>query len=86
MLPTSLVVAPAPGIELAPEEVRKLILENADGWNSYVQAFQDSLKTALAAIDAKDAQALLDAGEQIDTTCENCHQVFWFPKAVASAR
>lgn len=76
----------APGIELAPEEIRKLIRENPEGWNLYVQALQDSLKPALTAIDAKDAQALFDAGEQIDTTCENCHQVFWFPNAVASAR
>ena len=76
----------APGIELAPEEIRSLIDKNRDGWNFYVQQLQDSVKPALAAIDAKDPQALLDAGEQIDTTCENCHQVFWFPNTVASAR
>jgi hypothetical protein len=76
----------APGVELAPEEIRKLIRENPEGWNLYVQALQDSLKPALAAIDAKNAPALLDAGEHIDTACENCHQVFWFPNAVASAR
>lgn len=76
----------APGIELAPEEIRALIDKNRDGWNFYVQQLQDSLKPALAAIDAKNPQALLDAGEKIDTTCENCHQVFWFPNSVASAR
>jgi hypothetical protein len=76
----------APGIELAPEEIRALIDKNRDGWNLYVQQLQDSLKPALAAIDAKNPQALVDAGEQIDTTCENCHQVFWFPNTVASAR
>ena len=75
----------APGVELAPEEVRALIDENRDGWHFFVQQLQDSLELALAAIDAKDPQALLDAGEQIDTACENCHQVFWFPNAVPSA-
>ena len=64
----------APGVELTPEEIRSLIDKNPDGWNFYVQEFQDSLKPALAAIDAKDAQALFDAGEKIDTTCENCHR------------
>ena len=76
----------APGVELEPQEVEKLITENRDGWNVFVQDFQESMKTALGAIDAKDTQALLDAGERIDTTCENCHQTFWFPNAVASAR
>ena len=76
----------APGVELAPEEIRSLIDKNPDGWNLYVQELQDSLKPALAAIDAKNPQALFDAGEKIDTTCENCHQVFWYPNAVASAR
>jgi hypothetical protein len=76
----------APGVELTPEEIRKLIDENQDGWNLYVQELQDSLKPALAAIDAKNPQALFEVGEKIDTTCENCHQVFWYPNAVASAR
>ena len=79
-------VAPAgegardPEVEASPEEIRDLIEKNRDAWNLYAQQFQDSLKPALAAIDAKDPQALVDAGEQIDATCENCHQVFWFPK------
>ena len=76
----------APGVELTPEEIRSLIDKNPDGWNFYVQEFQDSLKPALAAIDAKNAQALFDAGEKIDTTCENCHSTFWYPKTVASSR
>jgi hypothetical protein len=79
-------VSQAPGVELPPEEIRKLIDDNRDGWNVFAQDLQDSLKPALAAIEAKNAQALFDAGERIDTTCENCHQVFWFPSAVASAR
>src|SRR5687768_12251180 len=71
-------VSQAPGVELAPEEIRKLIDDNRDGWNVFAQELQDSLKPALDAIDAKNAQALFDAGERIDTACENCHQVFWF--------
>ncbi len=76
----------APGVELEPEEIRALIDKNRNGWNLFVLQLQDSLKPALAAIDAKNSQALFDAGEQIDTVCESCHQVFWFPNAVASAR
>jgi len=76
----------APGVELTPEEIRSLIDKNPDAWNSYVLQLQDSLKPALAAIDAKDTEALFNVGEQIDTTCENCHGVFWYPNAGAPAR
>jgi hypothetical protein len=76
----------APGVELTPEEIRALIDKNPDGWNFYVQELQDSLTPALAAIDAKDSQALFDVGEKIDTTCENCHSVFWYPNAVTKTR
>ena len=71
----------APGVELPPEEIRSLIDKNYDAWSSYVLQLQDSMKLALTAIDKKDTQALFDAGEQIDTTCENCHSVFWYPNA-----
>ena len=90
MMPTRPVAPPgapslAPGIELAPEEVRSLIDKNPAGWNLFAQALQDALTPALAAIDAKDSQALFAAGDKIDMTCENCHQVFWYPNAGASA-
>jgi hypothetical protein len=75
----------APGVELTPEEIRSLIDKNPDAWNSYVLQLQDSLKPALAAIDKKDTEALFNAGEQIDTTCENCHGVFWYPNTTPSA-
>jgi hypothetical protein len=90
MMPTRPVAPPgapslAPGIELAPEEVRSLIDKSPAAWNLFAQALQDALTPALAAIDAKDSQALFAAGDKIDTTCENCHQVFWYPNAGASA-
>ena len=75
----------APGVELTPEEIRKLIDENPDGWNLYARELQDSLTPALAAIDAKDSKALFEAGERIDATCENCHATFWYPNAVGAA-
>jgi hypothetical protein len=80
----------APGIELAPDQVRALIDKSPGGWNQFARALQDSLQPALAAIDKKDPQALFEAGDKIDEVCESCHQVFWYPasgapKAAASA-
>jgi hypothetical protein len=74
----------APGVELTPEEIRALIDKNPEGWDFYVQQFQDSLKPALAAIEKKDAEALFAVGGDIDETCENCHSTFWYPNAIKS--
>ena len=87
LMPTRPVAPPgapslAPGVELKPEEIRALIDKNPEGWAFYVHEFQDSLKPALAAIDAKNAQELFNVGGKIDETCENCHSTFWYPSAI----
>jgi hypothetical protein len=69
----------APGIELAPDQVRALIDMSPSGWNQFARALQDSLQPAIAAIDKKDSLALFEAGDKIDEVCESCHQVFWYP-------
>ena len=75
----------APGIELAPDQVRALIDKSPGGWNQFARALQDSLQPAIAAIDKKDPQALFEAGDKIDEVCESCHQVFWYPQTEGSA-
>jgi len=74
-----------PGVELAPEEVRALIDKSPAAWNLFAQGLQNAMAPALAAIDTKNSQALFEAGDKIDTACENCHQVFWYPNAGPSA-
>jgi hypothetical protein len=90
MMPNRAVAPPgagslAPGIELAPDQVRALIDKSPSGWNQFARSLQDSLQPALAAIDKKDAQALFEAGDKIDEVCESCHQIFWYPMPEASA-
>jgi hypothetical protein len=90
MMPTRPVAPPGagsltPGVELAPEEVRALIDKSPAAWNLFAQGLQNAMAPAMAAIDSKNSQALFEAGEKIDTACENCHQVFWYPNAGASA-
>ena len=36
----------------------------------------------LKAIDARDVQGVLNAGEAIDAACESCHMTFWYPNQV----
>jgi hypothetical protein len=33
----------------------------------------------MAAAKAKDKDELLNVGEAIDTACESCHVVYWYP-------
>jgi len=73
------VIAKNPGIELGPEEIEKVIASDRTSWVNFAHALHDAGMTAFKAIEAKNADALLDAGEAIDTACENCHLKYWYP-------
>lgn len=45
----------------------------------FARSLRDAGLKALAAIDAKDAPRLLEAGGEIDQACEACHRVYWYP-------
>jgi hypothetical protein len=66
-------------VELGPEEIEKLINGDRATWVMNAHALNDAAMVALKAIDAKNAAGLLDAGEGIDTACENCHLKYWYP-------
>ena len=34
----------------------------------------------LKAVDAKNVDGILDAGDRIDKACETCHLKYWYPK------
>jgi hypothetical protein len=82
-----------PGIELSPEAIRMVMDNDPDTLVKLADALHDAGLKALAAIDAKNADALSDAGEVIDNACENCHLKYWYPadaekveRAAASVR
>jgi hypothetical protein len=69
---------PGPG-ELSHAESQKLIDANHEGFVQFARVLQSAGAEALAAIDAKNAQALMDAGTTIDNACEACHVTYWYP-------
>jgi hypothetical protein len=71
-----------PEVELAPEEIEKRINEDRAMWITLAHGLHDAALPALRATEARNPQALFDAGEQIDTACENCHQKYWYPNAI----
>jgi hypothetical protein len=68
-----------PGIELEPSQMEDLINKDRESFVKLAHGLHDAGSTALSAIDAKNAEGLLDAGEAIDTACENCHLKYWYP-------
>jgi cytochrome c556 len=69
-----------PGLgELSHAEIQQRIDATHDGFTQLARNLQDAGLQALAAIAAKDAQRLMDAGGTIDEACEACHVTYWYP-------
>ena len=64
-----------------PEDIQKAMETNRAAWIRLAQGLHDAGMGVLAAIDAKNAPQLIEAGEVLDTACENCHSTFWYPNA-----
>ena len=85
LIPGRRVAAPGekeqdPNVNLSPEKIQALIDADRPSWIKMAHNLHDSVLPALKAIDAKDAQALSDAGGVIDKACEDCHLKYWYPK------
>ncbi len=67
-------------VELAPEQIAQRIRRDRATWSKLARALVDAGLVALKAIDAKNADALLEAGDAIEMTCEQCHERYWYPE------
>ncbi len=86
---TNLIVMPGrriapPDIALAPGELDPAILQrkfetHTAQFAAYAQVLRGLALQAVDAVDAKDAQKLFELGGAIDSACEACHLVFWYP-------
>jgi hypothetical protein len=72
--------AHVPGI-LDARQVRQAIDADHGAFAAHALALHAAGSEALAAIDARNAQRLLVAGEKIDAACEACHMRYWYPNA-----
>jgi len=68
-----------PGVDLEPDQIEALLAENRGAWTQFTLGLHESGVTVLDAIDARDLDALLVAGDGLDLACENCHLQFWYP-------
>jgi hypothetical protein len=80
-------LVPIPGAEsetpgpedLTPEQVQALLNRTRPDFNNFAQKLTDAAMIALRAVDKRDVDGLFDAGDSIDTACENCHLMYWYP-------
>jgi hypothetical protein len=68
-----------PGSELEPSQMEALVAKDRAGFAKKAQGLIDATLIALKAIDARNAEALSNAGGEIDAACESCHLTFWYP-------
>lgn len=66
-------------VEQDPKAIQQLIENNQADFSRKAVALQSAAKFALIAIDKKDAEGLLKAGEGIEKACEACHSTYWYP-------
>lgn len=68
-----------PGIDLHPDAIQELVAQNWDGWVETSQGLRATSLLVLDAVEARDVDALLAAGTELDLACEDCHSRFWYP-------
>jgi len=62
-----------------PEDIQKAMASNRSAWVQLAQGLHDAGLEVMDAIEAKSPEQLVEAGEKLDTACENCHSTFWYP-------
>ena len=67
---------------LDSDQIEKRIAHNRVVFDQYALALRQTAQTVLAAIDARDPQALVTVGGNLDAVCESCHMTFWYPNQV----
>ena len=68
-----------PKVELAPEQIEDMIKKDPVSWAKFAHGLHDATMEAFKAIEAKDSEGLLNAGDGIDNACEKCHLQYWYP-------
>jgi hypothetical protein len=68
-----------PEVELGPEQIEALISKDRPTFIKLAREFQQTAIEQLKAVDDRDIQEMLRTGGDLDTRCENCHKVYWYP-------
>lgn len=67
---------------LTAEEAEAAIAANREVYVGYATALRSIGQDFALAIDARNTQGMLDAGDALEKNCEGCHLKFWYPGQV----
>jgi hypothetical protein len=67
-----------PRVDRHPEEIEALIARDRAVWIAHAHELQAAAAATLAAIEARNVKALVEAGETLDLACETCHKTYWY--------
>ncbi len=67
---------------LDSEQIQQRIAGNRVAFDLFARSLREAAQQALAAIDARNPAALVQAGGVLDGVCEGCHSSFWYPNQV----
>jgi hypothetical protein len=69
-----------PRVEEQPEAIQSMINADRASWTKAANGLYDATALILKAVDKKNVDGILDAGDLIDKACETCHLKYWYPK------
>jgi hypothetical protein len=72
---------PGSKTDFTPAQAQTAIDADRASFVAFAHALQDAAGAALMAIEKRDANALLEAGGDLDEACENCHKRYWYPNS-----
>ena len=66
-----------PGVDLHPDAIQALVADDWESWIDLALELHETSEAVLDAVAARDLDALLTAGAELDVACENCHSRYW---------
>jgi hypothetical protein len=65
--------------ELSPEQIQAKVDVDRTLWARHANELRDAGLRVMEIVKKKDADALFQAGSELDKVCENCHLEYWYP-------
>jgi hypothetical protein len=66
-------------VELSPEQITAKVERDPVEWNARIEATRNAALNVMEIVKRRDANAMWEAGEILDQTCEACHRSYWYP-------